>query len=916
MMCNMATESKKKKLADILAEKGLGLNYKYGGDGTESNEIIEREDLGYKPTPRAEKLANMYYDAKASASLEFTYLYMRKFEELDGHIQMIRRARAMAYAFAHTTPVIFPGELIVGAKAPYLRGSFPNPQLIQSFFVNNNAELYEKYKKDNNARDAVDAQAQIGTGGGNVTADAPGVICLGGKFGLRAEEVPGLNRITSYWSGKTIEELGEEYSRWIPEFNTKNNLLRTLTSRADSAYTVPVGRTVLNFYYPLAYGLDGMIELCEKRAVEVAGDAGCDGILGMDRLYFYEAIATLTKGIQKWIENYAVEARRRVEITEDSVQKKEYEEIAEICQWVAHKPPRTFREAMQLQWFSQIVQVNEDTASGMSPGRLGLVLYPWFEQDIEAGRITEEEVLELLQLQRIKYTSIDLFVSTGSNSVLMGNTFNNVCVGGLTKEGKPACNRLEWLILHAAEALPTTQPTLSILWDERLPKDFVLKAAETAKLGTGYPAWMNSRVACDFLMDQYGDEGMTVQDARAFAIGGCLETAPCTWHTITLNGKEYEIPGGASGTTVNGVHFISNPKILEYVLFNGYDNRKGIQVLPPHNKKLETYEELWEQYKAYYEYVINVQRKCGNLQHDVHRKKLPTLWDSATKPDCLEKGLDIGNMGTRYNATFAVESTGTVNMVNSLAALKKLVYEDKKYSLEDYKDAILNNFGFYLASEVGNYSMGEQVKKDDGDKYDEIHSDSLACPKYGNNDPYADSILLDYERWFCPVCREFKSMYGLKMHAIQISVSTHGLLGGGCLATPDGRLGETTFGDASMSAIPGTDRKGPYALFESANIWDHSQSQNSQMNLKIHPSAIKGDVGTEHLANLATSYLSKGAFHIQFNVVDSKMLKKAQKTPENYRDLMVRVAGFTQYWVEIGKPIQDELIARTEYEGV
>ena len=154
------------------------------------------------------------------------------------------------------------------------------------------------------------------------------------------------------------------------------------------------------------------------------------------------------------------------------------------------------------------------------------------------------------------------------------------------------------------------------------------------------------------------------------------------------------------------------------------------------------------------------------------------------------------------------------------------------------------------------------------------------------------------------------------MYACQISVSTHGLLGQGCMATPDGRLEGTTFADASMSAYPGTDRNGPYALFNSATVWDHSDSQNSQMNMKLHPTAVRGEAGTERLADLVGAYMKKGGFHIQFNVVDSKLLKKAQSNPENYRDLMVRVAGFTQYWVEIGKPIQDELVARTEYEGV
>ena len=197
-----------------------------------------------------------------------------------------------------------------------------------------------------------------------------------------------------------------------------------------------------------------------------------------------------------------------------------------------------------------------------------------------------------------------------------------------------------------------------------------------------------------------------------------------------------------------------------------------------------------------------------------------------------------------------------------------------------------------------------------------IRDSCLTAPKYGNDDPYADTILKGWENWFCRMCHDYESLNARPLYACQISVSTHAPMGMATIATPDGRLAGTTFADASLSAYPGTDRNGPYALFESATVWDHSLSQNSQMNLKLHPTAVAGMQGCKKLLALTQAYMRKGGFHIQYNVVDSKMLRDAQQNPDNYRDLMVRVAGFTQYWVEIGKPIQDEVIARTEYEGV
>jgi 4-hydroxyphenylacetate decarboxylase large subunit len=410
---------------------------------------------------------------------------------------------------------------------------------------------------------------------------------------------------------------------------------------------------------------------------------------------------------------------------------------------------------------------------------------------------------------------------------------------------------------------------------------------------------------------------MNLDDARAWAIGGCLETSPCVWMPLHLNGEEYWIPGGAGQPTSVGVHFLSMPKVLELVLFNGVDPRTKEKVYEPHNSKLDTYEELWNQFKLYWQKTCEVLAWTNNIQHDIWRKNNMAILNSLMKPDCLDNGHLINELGYRYNGTFSVESAGTITMVNSLAALKKIVYDKKEATLDTIKEAILDNFGFKDAREVNSFSLADQERKDsDSGKWEKLHFKLLQAPKYGNDDKYADNILLTWEEFFCEDSTHYESLYGFKMYPCQISVSTHGAMGSATLATADGRLSGTTFADASMSAFPGTDRNGPYALLNSAAIWDHAQSQNSQLNIKIHPTAIRGIEGSKKLLDLTRAYMRKGGFHIQYNIVDSKVLQDAQKNPQNYRDLMVRVAGFTQYWVEIGKAVQDELIARTEYEGV
>lgn len=869
-------------------------------------------EIKKEPTKRAKKLREQYLNTLSSVSLEFPYWYTRKYLELEYEIPVIRRAEALKHAFSHISTTIWPEELLVGGKTSYYRGSFPMPWLSEKFFLAKEEEMSKEVLKNKSSADEV---SKFGSGGGNVTKSFGNVVSIAGKFGIVSEEVPPLIKLAREWEHKSVEDLGRKYEELVPEYKIKEQVMNSVICMFDSGYTLPQGREVINYYYPLQYGYDKLIEMAKDSMAKVAGRADGDGLAGMDRLYFYRSVVLILEGIQAWHLNYAKEAQRLSMGAIDPESKKEYKNIADSMNRIAHHQPGTFREALQMAYLIHIAVLNEDAISGLSPGRLGQVLYPWFEQDVLSGRTTEDEVLELLECYRVKMTCIDCFASMGVvGGVLSGNTFNNLSMGGLTKDGQSAVNRLEYLIVISGMTCETPQPTLSVLYDEKLPEEFLLQAVESIKTGTGYPAWMNNRLAMEFLLNQYGSEGMTVEEARAVAIGGCLETSPCSWHELNLNGKTYVIPGGSGQPTSVGVHFIANPKVLELVLFNGYDYRTKSQVLPPHNKGLSTYEELWETFKEYYEIIVDCLAKCNNIQHDIWRKQNMSVFNSMLKPDCLKKGHHIGNLGYRYNGTFNIESCGQISAINSMASLKKLVYDDKKYSLDEIKDGILNNFGFIPAGETGNFSIFSQVKRQGNNgKYDRLYQDCLNSPKFGNDNPSVDELFREYELWFCAMCRNYESLYGKKMYSCQISVSTHGAQGAITLASADGRLCGTTYADGSVSACPGTDRNGIYALFESATCWDHSQSQNSQLNLKLHPTAVKGREGAKKLLELTRSYMRRGGFHIQYNIVDSNMLKDAQAHPEHYRELMVRVAGFTQYWVEIGKPIQDEVIARTEH---
>ena len=902
-----------KKLKEVLVDAGISMDFESGGRSPQ--QMVDRE-VKRKAHPRVEKLKDIFMQTLSSANNEFPYWYTREYALHDTEIPVVRRAMALKAAFSHSTPVILPGELLTMRKSPFFRGSFPMPWLSEGYYMAREDELYQDALKRGSA--SADEHSKFGTGGGNVVKSFGKIVSIAGKFGMRQEEIPALLKLAKAWVGKSVDDLGHKYEQMVPEYEIKEAIMRNIVCMFDSGYTLPQGREVINYYYPLEYGIDGIIEIAKERKAKVAGRADGDGMVGTNRVYNYEAVILMMEGLKAWFQNYAKEAQRLASIEKGATQKREYEQMAERLAWLSHGKPRTFIDAFQMIETIHLGVLNEDAISGMSPGRIGQVLYPYFEQDTAIGRLSEDEALELLEQDRVVKTCIDCFASAGVvGGVLSGNTFNTVSAAGLDRQGNHACNRLEYLLLEAGMNNPMPQSTIALLYDEKLPEDYLLLAMECIKTGVGYPAFMNNQSAMTFLKEQYGPEGMNAEESRAWAIGGCLETSACCWKPLHLNGKEYWIPGGAGQPTSVGVHFVSMPKVLELTLWNGVDQRTGEKVFAPHDRTFASYDEVWDQFKLYWQKACDVLALTNNIQHDIWRKNNMAILTSTLKPDCLDTGHLINECGYRYNATYNVESAGTANCVNSLAAIKKLVFEDKAVTLDELKIAMKDNFGFKTAKEINSFSLVDQEKREDGPgKWDKLHFMCLQAPKYGNDDKAADEILLEWENFFCPDCRNYESLFGHPMYPCQISVSTHGAMGSATIASADGRLAGTTFADASMSAYPGTDRNGVYALLTSASIWDHTMSQNSQLNVKIHPSAILGSEGSRKLLDLIRAYMRKGGFHIQFNVVDTKVLKDAQKHPENYRDLMVRVAGFTQYWVEIGKPVQDELIARTEYEGI
>ncbi len=892
------------RINEILAKRGINVD-----------EIESSGDYQIPPSHESfDRLIDIYYVAKVTADMENPYWYNRVWWENDGEILEIRRAKALRAAMEHSTPNIIPGEKLVMAKTRHMRGAFPFPWVMSSFFNGNAEQLLNSVEIDSGNEE--DRVSQVGRGGGNVPESYGEIISLGSKFGMRKDDVPALVTVAETWKDCSIEVLSDKYGSQLPSYEQYQKLGEAVVTMAKSFANIQ-GREVMNYYMPLEYGFDKLLEMCDEKINEIGGEAGEDGILGMSRTYYYMAMKEIIQGLSKWCENYARKASDLAEIETDPAYKKNYEDIAQVMGNIAHNQPSSFREALQMTLVMHYAVINEDPHSGQAPGRLAQVLNPFYEKDLEDGTITEEDAIELFELYRIKMTCIECLSSPAiSNGINAGNTFNNVSIGGVKANGKSAVTPLDYLLIEAGMRAPTTQPTLSLLYDDALPEDFLLKAAQCIKTGCGYPAIMNSPVAVEFQMRQYGEEGMTIDDARAWAIGGCLEVNACAWMPLHYNGKVTMIPGGASPTPSNGVHFISLPKVLELVLNNGVDPRTEKETFPPHNQEITSFDQLVDLWKNYIDIATRVVNNQNNIHMDLIYKQMPPIVNSLLKADCFKNGHHKAHRGCRYNATVNWESTGTITFINALASLKKNVFDDKKYTLEEMKDALWNNFGYKTAFETQVYSPDYRVATDAVKKYEQIYMDCLNAPKYGNDDPYVDTLLEEYVDWVVDYLKGIYSYFGNKLYLCQISVSTQAPQGFVTMATADGRLTGTTFVDGSVSASPSTDKNGIYALFESASVYDHSKAMNSQMNLKLHPTAVKGLNGSKKLLDAIKTYMHKGGFHVQFNVIDSKVLRTAQKKPDNYRDLIVRVAGYTQYWCEVPKPIQDEVIFRTQHEAV
>lgn len=870
-----------------MLETGKTATWPANSGTQQGDEFVEKEVKGVPSTDRTKRMKERFMNAKCKMDMEAPIAYTKAWREYEGKPLYVRRGLSYKYMLEHLTPVIREDELITMSKTRYDRGATQVPQFATDFMISFLTQAEDQKEE---------AKLYSVEGGDEAhTVDEEGWTPVGQLFSIREEEVQPMLDVLDYWKTRCVENVSDDWMKTAFDgYEDYINAKKVGLFPGSGLHAGCDGRWIPAYDVALG-GFNKVIEQCKENIAKTVVTTKEVA----DKVFFWQGCIYACEGAIAWANNYAKEARRLAETAEEP-RKTELLEMAERLEHVPAEPARNFMEALQALWTAQILVMSDSLALGVSPGRWGKLLEPYYEKDLAEGKITKEQALEAMELIRIKCSTEEYITPSLWAAMASSNSFMNMAVGGLDPvTGQCTDNELEELILQAGINMPTPQPTLSILLSNKTSDSLALKAAECTKAGNGYPAWYNYEQMVEHNLWCYADENITLEDARNCALSGCVENG--------LAGTGHPIAHPA---------FYNEGKTIELALHEGVDPRTGIKVMEG-IKPVKTYDDLWNNFVTLREHFMKVYMRYWNevvaCQRDIH----PKIMGSILMHDCIENGRPVDNLGCRYNASVTLLDSGTVNVVNGLAAMKKLIWDDKKYTIDEFMDAMDHNFGFVLGAEKGNFSMlNQEIDPEKHMKYAQIHRDILNAPKFGNDDDYVDDIFVkvwqDYDR----VTGSETTYNGYRWITAALSISAHGPHGRVTGATPDGRLAGVTLCDGILSASPGTDVNGPIALIRSGVKLDSTPFASVQLNMKFHPSAIRGDEGSKNFVEFIRSYFRMGGYHVQFNIVDSKMLRDAQDKPQNYRDLMVRVAGFSAYWNELGKPIQDEVIARTEYESL
>ena len=827
-------------------------------------------------SPRIQKLVDALYEHMPVIESARAKLITESYKETEGEPIITRRAKAFAHILHNIPIIIRDNELIVGSSTIAPRGCQTFPEFSYEWLE---AEL-----------DTVATR----------TAD---------PFEIAEETKAELKEADKYWKGKTTSELATSYM--APE--AIKAIEHNIFTPGNYFYN-GVGHVTVKYWEVLETGFEGIMEKARK---ELDGCSVGDGNYAR-KSHFLEAVILSCKAVIDYAGRYAKLAQEMAAQTSDPVRKQELFVIAENCSRVPAKGAQNFYEACQSFWFVQQLLQMESSGHSISPGRFDQYMYPYYKKDMEAGTITREFAQELMDCIWVKLNDLNKCRDAASAEGFAGySLFQNLIAGGQNKEGEDVTNDLSVMCIQASMHVHLPAPSLSVRVWNGSPHEFLIKAAELTRTGIGLPAYYNDEVIIPALQNR----GLSLEDAREYNIIGCVEPQKAGktegWHDAA---------------------FFNMCRPLELVFSNGMDKGEMVGIPTGDVTQMKTFDEFFDAYKKQMEYCISLLVNADNAIDVAHAERCPLPFLSCMIDDCLKEGKSVQEGGAVYNFT-GPQGFGIANMADGLFAIRKLVYEDKKVSMKELKEALAWNYDKGLdAQSAGDMTemimkamqkagrnvdastaegllktfMGMKPGEQKTQRFKEIHNMIDEVPKFGNDIPEVDYFAREVAYTYSKPLQKYNNPRGGKFQAGLYPVSANVPLGGQTGATPDGRYAHTPVADG-VSPSAGKDVKGPTAAATSVSRLDHFIVSNGTLfNQKFHPSALSGREGLEKFVALIRGYFDQKGMHMQFNVVDRQTLLDAQEHPEKYKHLVVRVAGYSALFTTLSRSLQDDIIRRTE----
>ncbi|AYE33029.1 glycyl radical protein [Clostridium septicum] len=791
-----------------------------------------------EPTERVKKLKEEVMSAMPCIEADRAIILTKAFKENENEPIIIRKAKSLEAVLKELPIVIRDEELIVGSLTK-------NPRSAQVFPEFSNEWLVKEFDKFEQR-----------------TSDA---------FKITEKTKDDLKEAFKYWKGKTVSELATSYM----SDETKKAMGANVFTVANY-YFNGLGHISVDYKKVLDKGFKGIIEEVEEKL----GNYNKSLPDYVEKRMFWESIIISCKAAINYAKRYSNLAKELAEKATNIRRKNELLNISKICNKVPENPAETFYEACQSFWFVQAIISLESNGHAISPARFDQYMYPYYKHDIDSDENLRGFNTEILHCLWVKFNDLTKVRDETTTKAFSGySMFQNLIVGGQTEDGKDATNELSYMCLEATGSLLLPQPSLSVRIWSKTPDDFLIRTCELTRLGTGLPAFYNDEVIIPMLVNQ----GLTLEDARDYGIVGCVEPQ-----------KPAKTDGWYDAA------FFNLAKILELSINNGFSNGKRVGLDTGDFTSFKSLDDLINAYEKQMEYFVGQMVQADNCVDIAHRERAPLPFLSCMLDDCIAKGKSIQEGGGHYRFSGPL-GVGVANVGDSFMAIKKLIFDENKLTLEELKEALDSNFG--------------EFDKDNKKKANHKSIKQMLLnrsPKFGNDIDEVDELTRIGSLIYCKEVEKHMNQRGGKFIPGLYPVSNNVHLGSLVLATPDGRNAYKPLADG-VSPTRGADLQGPTAAANSVSKLDHfSAPSGTLFNQKFNPRSLEGDNGLKNLAALIRSYFDKKGMHVQFNVIDKETLIDAQKHPENYRDLIVRVAGYSAQFICLDKGVQDDIIKRTE----